>query len=250
MTVSPQPPAARIAAGPQAQAIDRDLQRFLRGVLAKVAGGLALAGGVGHLIASTPGLRELFFHLREDGAHDPIGLTGPGLIVVISPIVALAVLGSGALSRRRSTLLFWSVAAAMGGSFGAVLLAMTGISVATAFAGAAAGFGALALYGYSTHRDLGAWGAFLTAGVVGLLAALVLNLFLASPALTFALNAIGVFVFAGLIAYDMQRLKLIHGQARAKGQDLEVASNNGALLLFLDFANLFQFLLAFMGARR
>jgi FtsH-binding integral membrane protein len=250
MTAGRQPPIASVAAALGTQAIDRDLQRFLRGVLAKVAGGLALAGGVGHLIASTPGLRELFFHLREEGAHDPIGLTGPGLILAISPVIALGFFGGGALSRRRSALLYWSVAAAMGGSFAAVLLAVTGISVATTFAGAAAGFGALALYGYTTRRDLGAWGSFLTAGVVGLLAALVLNLFLASPALTFALNAIGVFVFAGLIAYDMQRLKLIHGEARAQGADLEVASNTGALCLFLDFANLFQFLLAFTGARR
>jgi FtsH-binding integral membrane protein len=242
-------PIARSGALADLHTVDRGLQRFLQGVFAKVAGGLVLAGGLGHLIASTP-LRDLLFRMRAEGAHDPVGLTGAGLLVAISPLIALALFGGVPQTRRRSALLFWSVAATMGGASGAVLLAFTGVSIATTFAGAAAGFGALALFGYTTRRNLDPAGAFLSAGLVGLIVALGLNLVLASPAVTFAVNTLGVFIFAGLIAHDMQRLKLIYGHAAAEDADLVVASNVGALCLFLDFANLFQFLLAFTGGRR
>jgi hypothetical protein len=229
--------------------VDVGLRSFLRAVLAKTALGLTLAGGVAYAISSVPAVRDLLFHLRVSGQHTSLALTGPGLLVVLSPIPIL-LLSMGPQTRLRSAMTYWGMAASIGAAGSIALLTYTGVSAATTFAAAAAGFGALSLYGYTTRRDLSAARAFLTTGLVGLAVALGLNLFLGSAALAFALNVVGVLVFAGLIAHDMQRLKLIYRQTCETGDDLEIATYAAALCCFLNFVNFYQFLLLTVSGQR
>ena len=145
--------------------------------------------------------------------------------------------------------LYWTVVALIGASLGVVGLMYTGASIASTFLITAAGFGALSLFGYTTKKDLSGFGSFLIVGVVGLIIASLVNLFLRSEAVQFAVSVIGVFVFAGLIAYDTQRLKLLYYQLGDDGAR-RVASSYGALSLYINFINLFQFLLSLFGQRR
>lgn len=143
---------------------------------------------------------------------------------------------------------FWGYAALVGLSLSTIFLVFTSQSITQTFFVTAAAFGALSLYGYTTKRDLTGWGTFLFMGVIGLLIAMVVNIFLASPALSFAISAIGVLVFAGLTAYDTQKIKEMYYEF----DDAAVAGRKaimGALNLYLDFINLFTFLLQFMGNR-
>jgi FtsH-binding integral membrane protein len=144
--------------------------------------------------------------------------------------------------------MFWLYAGLTGLSLSYVLLAYTGVSVVRTFLVTAASFGALSLYGYTTKRDLSGMGSFLFMGLIGLILASVVNLFLQSSALHFAVSAIGVLIFAGLTAYDTQDIKRIY----YAGDTREVAEKKaimGALRLYLDFINMFLFLLQFMGNR-
>jgi FtsH-binding integral membrane protein len=235
------------AAKPQ---VDLGLRAFLQTVLAKVALGLLLAAAIAYVLTTAPACRDLLFHVRTVDGHAAVTPTGLGLLAALSPLMMLLLFSETTQTRLQSALLYWSVAAAMGASSAVILVIYTGASIATTFAAAAAGFGALCLYGYTTNRDLTAAGAFFGAGLISVVAALGLNLLLGSPAIAFAVNLAGAVVFAGLIAWDMQRLKLIYHHACENTVDAEVASNTGALCLFLDFANLYQLLLMAFGQRR
>jgi FtsH-binding integral membrane protein len=157
----------------------------------------------------------------------------------------------GANRMRTSTLqmLFWAFATLMGLSMSTLFLAFTGVSIAQTFFATAAAFLGLSLYGYTTKRDLSVFGTFLIMGVVGILVAMLINMFLQSSAMALAISAIGVLLFAGLTAYDTQRIKSMYLYV----QGTEMAGKTvilGALTLYLDFINMFQFLLSFMGDRR
>jgi FtsH-binding integral membrane protein len=141
---------------------------------------------------------------------------------------------------------FWVYAALMGLSLSSIFLVFTGQSIVQTFFVTAAAFGALSLYGYTTKKDLSGFGTFLIMGLFGLIIASIVNIFLASSALGFAISAIGVLVFAGLTAYDTQKIKEMYYEA----DDVAVAGRKaimGALTLYLDFINLFMFLLQFLG---
>ncbi|WP_115733582.1 Bax inhibitor-1/YccA family protein [Aminobacter aminovorans] len=143
---------------------------------------------------------------------------------------------------------FWVFAGLMGLSLSSIFLVYTSASIVQTFFITATAFGALSLVGYTTKRDLTAMGTFLTMGVIGLLIAMVVNIFLQSPALQFAISAIGVLVFAGLTAYDTQKIKEMYFD----GDDVLVSGRKaimGALTLYLDFINLFSFMLSFLGNR-
>jgi FtsH-binding integral membrane protein len=145
--------------------------------------------------------------------------------------------------------LFWGFAVAMGLSMSTIFLVYTGVSIAQTFFAVAAAFMGLSLYGYTTKKDLSGFGTFLIMGVVGLLVAMVINMFLRSPAMQLAISAIGVLIFAGLTAYDTQKIKSMY--AHVAGTDMiGKAAIMGALTLYLDFINMFQFMLSFMGNRR
>jgi FtsH-binding integral membrane protein len=143
---------------------------------------------------------------------------------------------------------FWVYAALMGLSVSSIFLVFTGQSIVQTFFVTAASFGALSLYGYTTKKDLSAMGSFLIMGLFGLIIASIVNIFLASSALGFAISVIGVLIFAGLTAYDTQKIKEMYYD----GDDAAVVGRKaimGALTLYLDFINLFTFLLQFMGNR-
>ena len=155
-------------------------------------------------------------------------------------------------SPKRSTgtlqVMFWAFCAVMGLSLSVLISRFTGGSVAVAFFATSAAFAGLSLFGYTTKKSLSGWGSFLIMGVVGLLVASVVNIFLQSPALMYAVSFLGVLIFAGLTAYDTQRLKQEY--AYLKGTEFAgKAVILGALTLYLDFINMFQFLLSFMGSR-
>ena len=171
-------------------------------------------------------------------------------VVMLAPLALVFFLSFRihAMSVSAAQTTFWIYAALMGVSLSSIFLVYTGASIVQTFFVAAAAFGALSLYGYTTKRSLSAMGSFLVMGLFGLIIASLVNLFLQSSALDFAISAIGVLVFAGLTAWDTQKIKEMYFEA----DDVAVAGRKaimGALTLYLDFINLFLFLLRFLGNR-
>jgi FtsH-binding integral membrane protein len=172
-------------------------------------------------------------------------------LIILAPLGFVMAMSFGLNRMKTSTLqlLFWSFAVAMGLSMSSIFLVYTGVSIAQTFFAVAAGFAGLSLYGYTTKRDLSGMGTFLIMGVVGLLVAMLINLFLQSTAMMLAISAIGVLLFAGLTAYDTQRIKSMYAYVAGSDMMGKVVIM-GALSLYLDFINMFMFLLSFMGNRR
>ncbi|PKQ04062.1 MAG: hypothetical protein CVT72_13345 [Alphaproteobacteria bacterium HGW-Alphaproteobacteria-11] len=153
------------------------------------------------------------------------------------------------LSLTAAQATFWLFAGVMGLSLSSIFLVYTGESITTTFFVTAAAFGSLSLYGYTTKRDLSGMGSFLFMGLIGIIIAMVVNIFLASSALQFAISVIGVLVFAGLTAYDTQRIKGMYYEGDSVAASGKKAVM-GALSLYLDFINMFMFLLQFLGSQR
>jgi FtsH-binding integral membrane protein len=229
--------------------VDAGLRAFMLGVYNKVGLGLVVSGALAWLTSHAP-VANLLFRITADGRL--VGYTLLGYAVAFSPIVII--LASGFLMKtatpRNSGMLYWAIVALIGASMGALLLFYTATSVATTFFVTAAAFGGLSLVGYTTKKDLSGFGSFLIMGLFGLLIASVVNMFLKASALGFIISVLGVLIFAGLIAYDTQRLKMTYYEVGGDQAAMGVATNYGALSLYLDFINLFQFLLQFLGSRR
>lgn len=232
-------------------AVDMGLRSFMLGVYNKLGLGLVVAGVLAWVVGNVPEVTQLFFAQLPNGR---IGVTPLGMIVQWAPLVLL--FGSMFFMRNPTAggvnLLYWIVVASIGASLGLVFLIYTDASIASTFFITAAAFGALSLFGYTTKRNLGPLGTFLIMGVFGLLIAFVAAMFI--PALqnqTFlmVLNALGVLIFAGLIAFDTQRLKMTYYALGGDQAGMAVATGFGALSLFINFVNLFQFLLSFLGNR-
>ena len=171
-------------------------------------------------------------------------------LVILSPLAIVFAMSFGQNRFSTGTLqaMFWGFAALMGLSMSTIFVVYTGESIAATFFATAGAFAGLSLFGYTTKKDLSGFGTFLVMGVIGLLIAMVINIFLQSSALGLAISFIGVLIFAGLTAYDTQRLK--EQYATLRGSDFAgKAVVLGALSLYLDFINMFQFLLSFMGNR-
>jgi FtsH-binding integral membrane protein len=172
-------------------------------------------------------------------------------LIVLAPLGFVMAMSFGLNRMKTSTLqmLFWAFAVTMGLSLSSIFLVYTGVSIAQTFFAVSAGFLGLSLYGYTTKRDLSGFGTFLIMGVVGLFIAMLINLFLQSPAMAMAISAIGVLLFAGLTAYDTQKIKSMYSYVAGSDMMGKVVIM-GALNLYLDFINMFMFLLSFMGDRR
>ncbi|MGE0178736.1 MAG: Bax inhibitor-1/YccA family protein [Sphingomonas sp.] len=170
-------------------------------------------------------------------------------VVMLAPlgIVMWLSFGSHRMSQGTAQVLFWTFAALMGASLSYIFLIYTGGSIALTFFATAAAFASLSLYGYTTKRDLSGMGTFLLMGLVGLIVASLLNLWLRSEPMMYAISGIGVLIFAGLTVYDTQKIKSLYFQL--PGAELGKAAIMGALELYLDFINMFLFLLRFMGSR-
>jgi FtsH-binding integral membrane protein len=233
--------AIRAAEIPQQRtAVDAGLRSYMLSVYNDMASGVLLTGIVALLFATS--------------GYAATVLGGPGIlkyVIMLSPLAFVMVLSFGVnrLSIGAVQLLFWSFAAVMGLSLSSVFLVYTGTSIAQTFFGTAAGFAGLSLWGYTTKKDLSAFGTFLVMGVVGLLMAMVINLFVQSSTLQLAISGIGILLFAGLTAYDTQRIKALYSQVA--GTDMMGKTViMGALSLYLDFVNLFMFALQLVGGRR
>ncbi|MDE1916057.1 MAG: Bax inhibitor-1/YccA family protein [Sphingomonadales bacterium] len=188
-------------------------------------------------------------------AQNPIAyaLLGSPLrwVVMLAPLGFVMAMNFGLNRMQSSTLklLFWAFAFTMGLSLSSILLVYTGASVAATFFATAGAFAGLSLVGYTTKKSLSGMGSFLIMGVFGLLIAMLINIFLHSSGLSFVISLLGVLIFAGLTAYDTQRLKGMYVQVAGTQYEEKIAVM-GALTLYLDFINMFQFLLSFMGDRR
>jgi hypothetical protein len=219
--------------------IDVGLRAHMLRVYNYMASGVALTGIVAYAVASSPDMMQAIFG------------TPLAWVVMLAPLAFVLVLSFGInrLSLFATQALFWTFAAAMGLSLSTIFVVYTGESIARVFFITAASFGALSLYGYTTKRDLTAFGSFLIMGLFGIIIASLVNLFLQSSGLQFAISVIGVLVFAGLTAYDTQRIKSMYLETDAH----ETAGKKavmGALALYLDFINLMIMLLHLLGNRR
>ena len=228
-----------ISVGVPRAARDAGLRSYMLSVYNYMASGVLLTGIVALLFASSGMAAQVF--------------QGGGLlpwVIILSPLAIVLAMSFGAnrMSTGTLQLLFWGFATLMGLSMSSIFLRYTDVSIAQTFFAVTAGFMGLSLYGYTTKKDLSGWGTFLIMGVIGLLVAMVVNMFLQSTAMGYAISAIGVLLFAGLTAYDTQKIKSMY--AHVAGTDMMGKTViMGALTLYLDFINMFQFLLSFMGSR-
>ncbi|MEK1872430.1 MULTISPECIES: Bax inhibitor-1/YccA family protein [Rhizobium] len=226
--------------------IDQGLRSYMLKVYNLMALGLAITGVAAYLG---------FNFAVQDGQLTQFGVllfqSPLRWVIILAPLAAVFFLSFriNRMSVAAAQTTFWVYAALVGLSLSSIFLVYTQSSITQTFFVTAASFGALSLYGYTTKRDLSAMGSFLIMGLFGLIIASIVNIFLASSALQFAVSVIGVLIFAGLTAYDTQRIKEMY--YAADGAD--VAGRKaimGALTLYLDFINLFMFLLQFMGDRK
>jgi len=227
--------------------IDVGLRQYMLRVYNYMASGLFLSGIVALLVTNT-GLQTLFFQTTETGR---VGYTGLGLVAAIAPIGFILAMSFGAQRMKASTLqiVYWAFVATMGIGLSSILMIYTGASAVRTLFITAIAFSSLSMYGYLTKRDLSAFGTFLIMGLVGILIASIVNIFMQSSMMHFIISAIGVLVFAGLTAFDTQKIKNSYFHVSGTGA-VEHAAIMGAVTLYLDFINLFQFLMAFLGQRR
>ena len=217
---------------------DAGLRSYMLSVYNYMASGVLLTGIVALLFATS-------------GFAAQVLVTPLRWLIILAPLGFVMAMNFGLNRMKTSTLqaLFWAFAVSMGLSMSSIFLVYTGVSIAQTFFAVAAGFLGLSLYGYTTKRDLSGFGTFLIMGVIGLFVAMLINLFLQSTAMMMAISAIGVLLFAGLTAYDTQKIKSMYAYVAGSDMVGKVVIM-GALNLYLDFVNMFMFLLRFMGDRR
>jgi FtsH-binding integral membrane protein len=217
---------------------DEGLRQHMLRVYNYMGLGLAVTGLVAFFVASTPAL------------YVPIFQTPLKWVVMLAPLAFVFFLSfrMQTVSAAKAQMLFWAFCAVMGLSLASVFLVFTGASIARTFFITATMFGATSLYGYTTKRDLSKFGSFLIMGLIGIIIASLVNLFIGSSALQFAISIIGVLVFTGLTAYDTQSIKEQYAEGFGHEANNKMAVF-GALSLYLNFINLFQLLLSLTGER-
>ncbi len=217
--------------------MDQGLRRYMLSIYNYMASGVLLSGIVALLFATS-------------GLAAQVMVTPLRWVIALTPLAFVFAMSFGLNRMQESTLklLFWLFSVSMGLSLSAIFLIYTGPSIATTFFATAGAFAGLSLYGYTTKRNLSGMGSFLMMGLIGLILAMLLNLWLQSGPLALAISAIGVLIFAGLTAWDTQRLRNTYYHVAGTDMMGKVVIM-GALSLYLDFINMFQFLLSFLGSR-
>jgi FtsH-binding integral membrane protein len=230
--------------------VDAGLRSFMIGVYNKVALGLVVSAALAYVTGQFAPVQQLLYKVTADGRL--AGMLPLGYVVAFAPLalILFGMFGLRNASPRTSGIYYWSIVALIGASLGVLTLIYTGGSIASTFLITATAFGALSLFGYTTKKDLTGFGSFLIVGVIGLIVAGLVNMFLQSPMMQFIISVLGVFIFAGLIAFDTQRLKMTYYELGGDQAAMGVATNYGALSLYINFINLFQFLLQLFGDRR
>ena len=222
-------------------AVDAGLRAHMLKVYNYMTSGVLLTGIVAMVFA-------------QSGFAADLMINGGALkwVIILSPLALILVMNFGLnkLSTGALQACFWAFAGLMGLSMSTIFLVYTGASIAQTFFATAAAFAGLSLYGYTTKKDLSGMGTFLIMGLVGLIVASLANIYFQSSTLQWVVSSAGVLIFAGLTAYDTQMIKNTYLQLRSSGSDfIGKAAIMGALSLYLDFINMFQFLLSFMGSR-
>ncbi len=232
--------AARTTTTINAGQYDEGLRAYMLRIYNYMAGALGLTGLVAYLASSSPAIMQSIYG------------TPLQFLVMLAPIGIVMYLSFriNRISVEAAQTWFWVYAAAMGLSLAFVFMVYTGASVARCFFITASVFGAMSLYGYTTKKDLTGMGSFLMMGLLGIVLASLVNIFLKSTGLEFAISALGVIIFTGLTAYDTQKLKEVYYVAGGNSENLGRASIMGALTLYLDFINLMLMLLRFAGDRK
>ncbi len=230
---------------------DEGLRAYMLRVYNYMASGLALTGLVAAFIAQASITQSVGGQMALTEFGQTLFTGGTRWIVMLAPFAFILVLSFGLhrMSFFTAQAVFWAFSAAMGVSLATVFMVYTGTSIARVFFITAGTFAAMSLYGYTTKKDLSGIGSFLIMGLIGIFIAAIVNIFLQSSALQFAISAIGVIVFTGLTAYDTQNIK----NEYAEHYDHETSGKlalSGALRLYLDFINLFVMLLHLLGDRR
>ena len=222
------------------EGIDEGLRAYMLGVYNYMAAGLAVSGIIAYFVSASP---AIFTTIYTNTA-----LTW---FVMLAPLAFILALTFGIQKMKASTVqaLYWAFAITMGISLSSIFVVYTSASIARVFFITAATFGAMSLYGYTTKKDLTGWGSFLFMGLIGIIIASVVNFFMASAALDFAISVIGVLVFVGLTAYDTQKIRNEYSELDS-GEVATKKSVFGALRLYLDFINLMLMLLRLFGSRR
>ena len=226
----------------QAARIDEGLRAHMNKVYGLMSVAMVVTAGVAWAVGTNEAMLSVVF-------GSPLKW-----VVMFAPLVMVFAFGAliNRLSVAAAQLFFYVYAAAVGLSLSFIFAVYTGTSIAQTFLVTAIAFAGLSLYGYTTKKDLSGMGTFLIMGLIGLIVASIVNIFLASSALAFAISVIGVLIFAGLTAYDTQNIKntyiehAVHGDQEWLGK----AAIMGALNLYMDFINMFMFLLQFLGVRR
>jgi uncharacterized protein len=230
-----------VGVGARGAEIDAGLRAHMNKVYGLMSVALVITGAAAWAVGTSPAMINAIF-------GSPLKW-----VVMFAPLAMVFAFGAmiNKMSVAAAQLFFYAFAAAMGLSISFIFVVYSGISITQTFLVTAAAFAGLSLYGYTTKRDLSAMGSFLVMGLIGLIIASIVNIFLASSALQFAISAIGVLIFAGLTAWDTQKIKgeyIAHAQ-HGDQEWLGKAAIMGALNLYMDFINLFMFLLRFMGNR-
>ncbi len=229
---------------------DEGLRKHMLSIYNYMTSGVLLTGIVALLFVSSPFFASAF-QIVQTPAGTALQASALGWVIKLSPLAFILFWWFGAKNASKTTLqaMFWGFAIAMGLSLSTIFVLYTGTSIAATFFATSAAFAGLSLWGYTTKKDLSGWGSFLIMGVIGLLVAILLNAFIfQSGALGLAISLLGVLIFAGLTAYDTQRLKEQYHHVRGT----EFAGRAiiwGALNLYLDFINMFIFLLQLLGGR-
>ncbi len=247
----PRATSAPFAAGAGARAArDEGLRKYMLSVYNYMASGVLLTGIVALLFAKS-GMVSTLFEASYTARGTSVAPTLLGWVVMLAPlgIVLTMSFGINRLSASTLQLLFWVYAFVMGLSLSTIFLQYTDMSIAQVFFATSAGFAGLSLWGYTTKRDLSGFGVFLMMGLIGLLVAMVVNIFLNSGTMSLVISAVGVLIFAGLTAYDTQKIKSMYDHV-ADSEMMGKVVIMGALNLYLDFINLFLMLLRLFGQSR
>jgi FtsH-binding integral membrane protein len=228
------------------------LNAFMRGIYGWMSGGLALTAVVSFFTANTPALQQMVFTI-DPASGSVIGISSLVWILIFAELGIVFYLGAkiSTMSASMATGLFLLYSGLNGITLTPILLSYTAESVASTFFISAGMFGAMSIYGLLTKKDLTSWGSLLFMGLIGIIIAMVVNIFLQSSAMAFAISMIGVIIFLGLTAYDTQKLKVM-GENVPANDSVAIRRGTilGALTLYLDFINLFIMLLRLMGNRR
>ncbi|ACT57788.1 Bax inhibitor-1/YccA family protein [Hirschia baltica] len=236
------PYSQNAGAGAADMSVDAGLRSFMLGIYNKMALGLVISAVLAMVVGTVPAVTAVVLG------------TPLYYVVAFGPLAIL--FGSSFMMKNPSptgtAVVYWSVVALLGMGMGALVYRYAGIpdgftTVAKAFFVTATAFGGLSLFGYTTKKDLSGFGTFLIMGLIGIIIASIVNMFMQSSMMSFIISVGGVLIFSGLTAYDTQRLKHTYYALGGDSRSMAVATNYGALSLYLNFINLFQFILALMG---